>query len=623
MKKLLLLLGVALSMPFATKALEYVPLENPNPEIFDRNITPSFYNFNDFKESDVDKLVSAGSIGNTATAITGQWLRNQDFAFDKGLLIYGGNIAYKDNSVIAEYKKGVQTYDFGGEVGNVLVLNGANSNINNYLPEGSKQLTPSGKALSTETGNPTLLFWITNYTASKEYSAERSGSNDAPRYRMRVELNIFSNNQSSNAAVFNSMFVVGDAGTNHGPSSTTTAVSVAPSEFSTTDGKWDPTKWMVYEFNYGHPAGAAPALRMQIPINGLFDNSTVFIRNIQIYNASENLTDSSEEYIETVNKPYNTYKHADYYTTVSNITLEHNQGEEILHLSAGEEAELSFTYEKKNPDKDLEVAEFVPYIEKNDNISILSESYDADKMTFKVKVNDNVSKKNEVKVSVKHGDAVTSNEVSICHYAAPQEVSIMNYWDGNEGYSFGNSTIQVLLGTDNKNNTIRPFIHSTEDITKKNVDAYQDFTYQLFRWTRDNDNIKVPGDVIDVADQTIINVNKDVDEEGNILVFSQQGKGVTSDDYSLGIRITPLKAGEAKSFANEGLMTTALDENGSHVYQLAVLANSSLSGIENVAVDASNEEGELFNLQGVRVVDAAPGIYIRRANGTATKVVIK
>ena len=54
--------------------------------------------------------------------------------------------------------------------------------------------------------------------------------------------------------------------------------------------------------------------------------------------------------------------------------------------------------------------------------------------------------------------------------------------------------------------------------------------------------------------------------------------------------------------------------------------DNNISGITNVTVEGEAESFELFNLQGVRVVEAnpAPGIYIRRAaDGTASKVVIR
>lgn len=53
---------------------------------------------------------------------------------------------------------------------------------------------------------------------------------------------------------------------------------------------------------------------------------------------------------------------------------------------------------------------------------------------------------------------------------------------------------------------------------------------------------------------------------------------------------------------------------------------NSLSGIEDVTVGESSDSFELFNLQGVRIVDAnpAPGVYLRRAaDGTTAKHVIR
>lgn len=50
--------------------------------------------------------------------------------------------------------------------------------------------------------------------------------------------------------------------------------------------------------------------------------------------------------------------------------------------------------------------------------------------------------------------------------------------------------------------------------------------------------------------------------------------------------------------------------------------NGVISGVENI-LDADDAEVEFYNLQGVRVLDPAPGIYIRRQGRNVTKVVIR
>ena len=52
-----------------------------------------------------------------------------------------------------------------------------------------------------------------------------------------------------------------------------------------------------------------------------------------------------------------------------------------------------------------------------------------------------------------------------------------------------------------------------------------------------------------------------------------------------------------------------------------IVASSPESSIEDITVDADSEV-EYFNLQGVRVVNPAPGIYIRRQGHKVEKVML-
>lgn len=61
----------------------------------------------------------------------------------------------------------------------------------------------------------------------------------------------------------------------------------------------------------------------------------------------------------------------------------------------------------------------------------------------------------------------------------------------------------------------------------------------------------------------------------------------------------------------------------SPIHAMRVNASGTVTGIESVAAEAEGE-GELFNLQGVRVnrATAAPGLYIERRGGKAVKVIL-
>ncbi len=61
----------------------------------------------------------------------------------------------------------------------------------------------------------------------------------------------------------------------------------------------------------------------------------------------------------------------------------------------------------------------------------------------------------------------------------------------------------------------------------------------------------------------------------------------------------------------------------SPIHAMRISASGTVTGIESVAAEAEGE-GELFNLQGVRVnrATAAPGLYIERRGGKAVKVIL-
>lgn len=62
------------------------------------------------------------------------------------------------------------------------------------------------------------------------------------------------------------------------------------------------------------------------------------------------------------------------------------------------------------------------------------------------------------------------------------------------------------------------------------------------------------------------------------------------------------------------------DNNGGQNYRIAI---KSAAGIQGIETPAEGAPAEYYNLQGVRVTDPVPGIYIRRQGSDVTKVVIR
>ncbi|MDE7142728.1 MAG: hypothetical protein K2O33_07545, partial [Muribaculaceae bacterium] len=80
-----------------------------------------------------------------------------------------------------------------------------------------------------------------------------------------------------------------------------------------------------------------------------------------------------------------------------------------------------------------------------------------------------------------------------------------------------------------------------------------------------------------------------------------------------------------EGIAEHGVQVRALDTRGnySNAVGFSYDGDKTITGIESVAAEAEGE-GELYNLQGVRVDrrSAAPGLYIERRGGKAVKVIL-
>lgn len=84
--------------------------------------------------------------------------------------------------------------------------------------------------------------------------------------------------------------------------------------------------------------------------------------------------------------------------------------------------------------------------------------------------------------------------------------------------------------------------------------------------------------------------------------------GFRFDDISV---IMTIQAKSVTPLAESDVLTFYVDGNGQ------------VSGIENIATDATANEAIYFNLQGQRVNADQPGLYIRQQNGKAEKIIVR
>lgn len=203
-----------------------------------------------------------------------------------------------------QLQAGTSIVDLGGEVGKVLCINGMNSNYNTIYGMDYAKCT-SG------------LNWFNFNWFMDPQNTPTNGSAENPNIRVRVVLNIFANALNESANVINAAYMMSSQN-NMLPAGTNTAegVAITSGEFALydEDGEpeldddenyiYDPTKWMVYEWDaYASEDGIPMRLKMEIN-QGNLANATVFIKEISF----TQLADTSEPILGKRKKSFETYE---------------------------------------------------------------------------------------------------------------------------------------------------------------------------------------------------------------------------------------------------------------------------------------------------------------------------
>lgn len=189
--------------------------------------------------------------------------------YNDGLFfVCGGQMGNTNNQ--KRLSEGTSIVDMGGEVGKVLCINGANSDFNkiynvNYPKNNSGNITG---------------FVNLNWTTDPATEHTTNGSATAPNIHVKIIMNVYagSTNQFKDKNIFDYVKTVGKAdGKEH-----STQSAVIPNEFYT-DGSYDITKWMTYEFDtYCNNSEDSKPLRLTLNISnsGVINNTTIFIKEI-------------------------------------------------------------------------------------------------------------------------------------------------------------------------------------------------------------------------------------------------------------------------------------------------------------------------------------------------------
>ena len=279
MKKLLLLFAVAIAAAGSMWAEE---------EIFT-------YDYNNWPSWDPDyaQALTANGGNPTWTDIT-----DDNWSADTGIVIVSAN---------ANGPTAVQTattlINFGGTVGKVWCLNGANSGLqtylnNNYNTNFGTSVTvkdDEGNTIKDYTGENDSVYvvpnipaathsgWFTLYWAlPPSFTTSTDGSSNW--IRTRVYINVFKSESSTDSIITNAsgMYLANSNGV-ASPSSTPMYANIAGSMFYT-DGAWDPTKYMIYEFDANFSDGSyMKALKLAFQNNNTpsLDTYAIFIKKIE------------------------------------------------------------------------------------------------------------------------------------------------------------------------------------------------------------------------------------------------------------------------------------------------------------------------------------------------------
>lgn len=160
--------------------------------------------------------------------------------------------------------KGVRKLDLGGQCGNVMVINGSNSNFEQAVREYFHDDEISVPKSEASNLNVMAIFpkW------------DEAVYSEVPVIRIRIELNIYSNGNDAACKI-----TARSNGVDHA-----TRDAMSPGYFRDDDGKWDPTKWAVVELT---APGLVKVNDLQIPaflkLANVNANGAVLIRKISYF----------------------------------------------------------------------------------------------------------------------------------------------------------------------------------------------------------------------------------------------------------------------------------------------------------------------------------------------------
>lgn len=261
-----------------------------------QDITPAKYKYStrSVGQENVDGFFNGANISVAAnndqmTPLLGKY-NNGLFAINGGQMPDGTT-----NKNSKNLQAGISIVDMGGEVGNVLCINGANSNFN-------KTFNVDYPKCSANVPGYLWLNWFSDPNNTP------IGSDAKRNIHIKVVMNIYANEANASTNVINQVVAKNKE---NGMAVKNNGSSISPNAFYT-NGIYDINKWMTYEFDtYCVSNEHKPIhLMMNLPA-GAIDNATIFIKEITFTQTST--TTNQDNYkinVSTINATALTYNEA-------------------------------------------------------------------------------------------------------------------------------------------------------------------------------------------------------------------------------------------------------------------------------------------------------------------------
>lgn len=262
----------------------------------DVDVTPSKYKYAN-KEVGIE-VIDTFFTGSNVNAPCDELIQKK---YNNGLFVVaGGQFGNTAQPYAKDLQAGTSIVDLGGEVGKVLCINGVNSKFNEKYNVKFPQCTG------------TLNWFNFNWFMDPKNTPTIKDATDATRnIRVRVVLNVYSNKPGEADNIINAAYMVSNQG-NVMPteSNKATAVAITTGEFieryadddapvldDNENYIYDPTKWMVYEWDTYCPTpvdeqtGVPLRLKMEMNAAGKtpkLHECTVFIKEVSFTKLADN-----------------------------------------------------------------------------------------------------------------------------------------------------------------------------------------------------------------------------------------------------------------------------------------------------------------------------------------------